>query len=154
MRIKKLNVVTSSEGTTTMAKKRKGIVHKLKAVKKKAFAMDLEEEYKSIKALHALLGREIKLTDIEKFTFQIYKDYVHLVSHALNVNKEIPNNMLIAVYKIYPSVLTDFLFNNGAQSAEYHAEYQHKVKPTVKPNGPMHWIRDGQGFWKQVPVGA
>jgi hypothetical protein len=61
--------------------------------------------------------------------------------------------VLINEFKIYPSVLMDFLYYNGAVSENPSDKYRPMSKPAKKPQaGTTKWARDSMGFWKQVPA--
>ena len=115
-------------------------------------SIDLQQEYDALKALHQIIGQNIKLRDLDKLTFTIYKDHINLYSKPLNVDKDVDNKFLISYFKIYPSTFTDFLYHNGAQNSNPAGIYRPYSKPAKKNSGKMQWVRDTKGFWAEVPV--
>lgn len=115
-------------------------------------SIDLQQEYDALKALHRIIGHDIKLKDLDKLTFTIYKDHINLYCKPLAVDKDVENDFLIRFFKIYPSTFTDFLYHNGAQNSNPAGIYRPYSKPAKKVPTKMQWVRNSKGFWVEVPV--
>jgi hypothetical protein len=149
----KYKVPEGAEATTM----RKTTIRHTKSNKSKTTAVDMDTEYKMLKALNKFAGKDIRFKDMIKLEFRGETDHIEIFSHPLNFNVSINTSELLHKFKVHPGAFLTFLYYNGAQNNDpqnlkAYVPYSFRRKGVKAFKGPSKWVHDSAGFWKQIPL--
>ena len=116
-------------------------------IKKQEISLDLQQEYKALKVLHSLTGKEFKLEDFWRIIVHMFKTNIEITIKDVSGTFKILNDTLIDKFGMYPMIFMDCMYYNGATCQIEGKDYLPSGVPAKKNTG---WIQDSKGFWKKV----